>query len=227
MLIAALLLAAYGNVTSLYLKDAAPAGAWPGVPLGLAPGVCMLVWALRRGLTWCDLGLDRQGALRSAGVGLLVALVVALPAVVFLRMPPLVGAPVSYSALNTLSTETLAWRALVWMPLDTALPEEVAFRGALLGALLQRFPVRRAVVLSALTFTLWHVVIVVRTLAATNLADEPLLAGIGFLGALGSIFVGGVVFAALRMRTGHLAASVVMHWTFNAALLFGLYTPPT
>jgi membrane protease YdiL (CAAX protease family) len=226
MLAAAVLLAAYGNLTSIAWKDATPAGAWPGVPLGLLPAIGMLTWARHTGLTRHVLGLDRRGVLRSATVGLLVALAVALPAVVFLRMPPLIGAPVSYSALNTLSTEALIWRGLVWMPLDTALPEEIAFRGALLGALLQRFPTRRAVLWSALTFTAWHVVIVVRTLAETNLADQPVLAGLSFAGALASIFVGGVVFAALRVRTGHLAASAVMHWAFNAALLFGLYAPP-
>ena len=225
ILIPALLLAAYGNLASIALKDATPAGGWPGVPLGLLPAIGMLAWARHAGLTRRDLGLDRRGALRSGAIGLLAALAVALPAVVFLRMPPLIGAPVSYSALNTLSTDSLAWRALVWMPLDTALPEEVAFRGVLLAALLRRFPARRAVLLSAVTFTAWHVVIVVRTLAETNLAQAPLLVVLGGIGAFGAIFVGGVLFAVLRLRTGHLAASVVMHWAFNAALLFGLYAP--
>ena len=48
---------------------------------------------------------------------------------------------------------------------------------------------------------------------------------LGLAGALGAIFVGGIVFAMLRLRTGNLAGSIVMHWAFNAILLVGIYTP--
>jgi membrane protease YdiL (CAAX protease family) len=111
------------------------------------------------------------------------------------------------------------------MPLDTAIPEEISFRGALLAGLQCHVAVRRAIVASASVFTLWHVVIVTRTLVATNLADQPLLLGLGIAGALASIFVGGVIFAVLRVRTGNLAGSIVAHWAFNTTLLIGIYAP--
>ena len=80
-----------------------------------------------------------------------------------------------FRALNSLSLEAVLLRAFIWMPLDTAIPEELSFRGALLGGLRPLFPTRRAVALSAVVFTLWHLVIVSRTLLATNFAEQPLL----------------------------------------------------
>ena len=61
-----------------------------------------------------------------------------------------------------------------------------------------------------------------RTVASTNLQTEPLLASLGVLGAFLAIGVGGVLFAWLRLTSGHLAASIAAHWAFNAALLLGL-----
>src|SRR5712691_9182061 len=72
-------------------------------------------------------------------------------------------------------------------------------------------------------FTLWHGVIVTRTVALTNLQADPLLVIVGLAGAFAAVFVGGILFAALRLVTGQLAGSIVAHWAFNAALLVGLY----
>jgi len=218
-------LAVYGNLVSIALSTVSPAGGWPGVVLGMVPAVVALFWARHNGLTFGELGLEQKSALRSAAIGLLLAAGLAAVSVVLLRMPPTLVQPVAYNPLNALPLEAVLWRAFFWMPLDTAIPEEISFRGALLSGLRRDFAVRRAVIISAVTFTLWHIVIVVRTLLATNLSAEPLLFGLGLAGALGAIFVGGVVFALLRLRTGNLAGSIVMHWAFNAILLLGIYTP--
>jgi membrane protease YdiL (CAAX protease family) len=218
-------LAIYGNLVSIALATVSPAGGWPGVVLGMLPAGVALLWARHNGLGRADLGLTTARAARSAAVGLLFAAGLAAVSVVFLRMPPTLVQPVAYNPLNSLPLEAVLWRAFFWMPLDTAIPEEISFRGALLGGLRRDFAVRRAVIISAVTFTLWHIVIVTRTLLATNLSAEPLLFALGLAGALGAIFVGGIVFAVLRLRTGNLAGSIVMHWAFNAILLVGIYTP--
>jgi membrane protease YdiL (CAAX protease family) len=173
-------------------------------------------------LTATELGLTPRRLVRSAGVGLLVALGTAVPALLFLRFPPLVGQAVEYAPLASLSPEALLWRAFVWMPLDTAIPEEVAFRGVLLASLRRRWSELPAVLVSAAVFTSWHGVIVSRTVALTNLQSEPRLAMLGLLGALLAVGVGGVLFAWLRLATGHLAGSIVAHWAFNAVLLLSL-----
>jgi hypothetical protein len=140
----------------------------------------------------------------------------------FLQFPPLVGHAVEYAPLASLSREALLWRALVWMPLDTAIPEEVAFRGVLLASLRRRWSELPAVLVSAAVFASWHGVIVSRTVALTNLQSEPVLAMLGLFGAFLAVCVGGVLFAWLRLATGHLAGSIIAHWAFNTVLLLGL-----
>jgi tRNA pseudouridine32 synthase/23S rRNA pseudouridine746 synthase len=215
-------LAAYGNSATLIAGNAvATDGSGVGLALPLL-GV-MLGWA-RFGdrLTARELGLSWNAFIPSAGFGLLLALGAALPALLFLRFPPLVGHAVEYSPLGSLSHEALVWRAFVWMPLDTAIPEEIAFRGVFLAALRRRLADLPAVLISAAVFAAWHGVIVTRTIALTNLQAESLLTILGVAGAFIAIAAGGVLFAWLRLATGHLAGSMVAHWAFNAVVLLGL-----
>jgi uncharacterized protein len=219
----ALSLVAYGNTASLLLGTTMPAGGWPGVVVGALLLGLVLGWGWwSERLTRPELGLVRRHALRAAGLGLLVALATALPALLFLYFPPLVGQAVEYAPLRSLSREALLLRAFVWMPLDTAIPEEVAFRGVLLASLRRHMSDVPAALTSAVVFTAWHGVVVTRTVALTNLQAQPLLLTLGLLGAVLAIWVGGLLFAWLRLATGQLAGSVVAHWAFNALLLFGL-----
>jgi uncharacterized protein len=218
-----LFLVAYGNTASLVLGTSMPAGGWPGVVVGALLLGLVLGWGCwSKRLTRPELGLVRRHALRAAGLGLLVALATALPALLFLRFPPLVGQAVEYAPLASLSREALLWRAFFWMPLDTAIPEEVAFRGVLLASLRRHASDVPAALISALMFTSWHGVIVTRTVASTNLQAEPLLLTLGLLGSFLAVWVGGLLFAWLRLATGQLTGSVVAHWAFNALLLLGL-----
>ncbi len=158
----------------------------------------MLGWARRvAALTAQDVGLAWRGAVGSIAIGLLAGLAAALPALLVLRSPPIVGHPVTYTPLGSLSFEALMWRACLWMPLDTALPEEIAFRGVLLAVLRRRWAAPSAIIFSAALFTLWHGVIVVRTVALTNLHADPPLAILALAGAFASVFAGGILFAAL------------------------------
>jgi membrane protease YdiL (CAAX protease family) len=218
------LLPVYGNFTALLVGTAVPVGPWPGVGLGLALVPIVLAWA-----RWVDRSTPQElgltpGArlLPSAAIGLVIALAAAVPALLFLRFPPLVGQPIEFVPLGSLPRDALLWRTLVWMPLDTAIPEEIAFRGVLLATLRHRFGTRPAVLLMALVFTLWHLVVVSGTVALTNLQSVPLLAALGLIGAFVAVGLGGVFFAWLRLATGHLAASVAAHWAFNGVLLLGL-----
>ncbi len=222
MLAWSLFLVVYGNAGSLVVGTATPDGWWPGVPLGILLTCITLVWAWRIPLTAGQLGLASGRLLRSALLGLVVASGVGGLALLVLRFPPLMGQPVEYAPLGSLSKEAVLWRTFIWMPLDTVIPEELAFRGVLLGMLLTRYSRVRAVVVAALVFAAWHGVIVSHTLASTNLQSSMLLASLGVIGAFGAVFIGGVLFAWIRLRTDHLAGSVVAHWAFNAVVLVGL-----
>ena len=217
-----LFLAVYGNAVSTVMAFPTPLGPGTGLVVGLLLMLISLAWARRAGLTNHEIGFGPGSAVTSGLVGLVAAAVLVTPAVLFLRFPPLLGAPVTYGPAQGIDDVALAQRVLFFMPLDTAVPEEIAFRGVLLGALLRQYSATVAVALAALPFTVWHVVIVGRTLDLTNLAEQPILAILGYLGALGAVFIGGVIFAWLRLATGNLAASITAHWGFNTALLVSL-----
>jgi hypothetical protein len=111
---------------------------------------------------------------------------------------------VAYNPLNALPLEAVLLRAFVWMPLDTAI-EEISF-----AALLARSAAtgHHASSRAALgwVFTLWHLVIVSRT---CSLPTSPIGAAHdpGSGGRLWPIFVGGVLFAVLRLRRQSRVAS--------------------
>jgi membrane protease YdiL (CAAX protease family) len=217
------LLVALGNCVAWLVGTATPVSGWPGGFIGILLMLATLLWALRvRRLSPAELGLSLSGLVRGAVVGLVIALAGGAAALLFLRFPPLVGGPIVYAPLTDLPPMSLVARIAVWMPLDTVLPEELAFRGALLAELRRQTTWMRASVISAAVFVLWHVLVVARTLAQTNLRDDLPLLMLGLAGAFGAVFVGGLLFAALRMATGSLAASVLAHWGFNAVLLVGL-----
>lgn len=217
------LLVGYGNAKSLREPSAVPTESLPG--LALAGLLALLVFAATRAgprLSWSELGLVGAGSARPAALGLLIGIVAALAALVVLRFPPILGEPVRYAPLLQPDPLALLLRALVFMPLDTALPEELAFRGLLFGWLRRGGDLRRAVLVSAGAYAAWHVVIVLATLAATNVAADAWTAVLGTLAAFAAVFAGGVAFALLREWSGRLAAPLAAHAAFNATILLGL-----
>lgn len=216
-------LVAYGNAKSVGDPSAVPAEPWLGLALG---GVLvLLVFAATRAgprVSFSELGLVRAGSAPSAALGLLFGAGMALLALLVLRFPPFLGEPVRYAPLADADPTALLLRALVFMPLDTAIPEELAFRGLLFGWLRRDGGLVRAVLVSAAAYAAWHVVIVSATLVETNVLGDPRTAVLGTLGAFGAVFAGGVAFALLRARSGGLAAPLAAHATFNAAILLGL-----
>ena len=214
-------LVAYGNAAAYLAGSALPHGG-AGVLFGVTLVAAVLVIARLEGLTLADLGLRRERLALGAGIGFVLALLAVGGAILVLRFPPLVGGPVTYAPLAAVAPAELATRIALTMPLDTVIPEELAFRGLLLAQLLRRYRAPAAVALSALVFAAWHVVIVLATLAETNLAPDPLFGALGLAGAFLAVFAGGVFFATLRLVTGSLAAPLAAHWGFNTALLVGL-----
>src|SRR5260370_38330376 len=132
------------------------------------------------------------------------------------------GPPITYKPLGGGSIKSVLTPAVVALPLQTAIPEELAFRGLVLGLLMQELTPLRAALVASRIFVAWHVVVQVQTLAVTNFTNPwqivPAL-GLAFAG----LFAGGVIFALLRLRTRNLAGAVVAHWLFDAGLITGLF----
>ena len=213
----------WGNVVSTVLGPTArlPGGSWPFVLSGALLIGLTLLWSRRAALARRELGLVVDGALAGSAAGLAIAVAIALPAVALLRSGFPLGQPIAYAPLAGVSDGALALHVALFLPFGAVVPEELAFRGALLGALRRRSSPVRAAVGSAVAFACWHVGVIVVTVRDTPLAVSPLFP-VAIAAALGVVFAGGLVFAALRLRTGTLASTIALHWAFNAAVLVGL-----
>ncbi len=111
-------------------------------------------------------------------------------------------------------------KTLVVIPLATVIPEELAFRGVLLGLLRRHGNVMTASLISSAIFACWHI------LPALNIGPANAtvvdLVGDGFVGTglrvggtLLITFAGGLVFCWLRTRSNSLLAPIVFHAAVN------------
>lgn len=102
-----------------------------------------------------------------------------------------------------------AYMIAIRIPVGTALVEEIAFRGVLLGSWLH-VGTTQAVVASSIAFGLWHVVPTM-ILARTNRL-RPVVVPAGILLTTGV----GLFLGWLRIETGSLAAPFLTHALFNS-----------
>jgi len=117
-----------------------------------------------------------------------------------------------YEAVEGLSSAGLLLAVLVVYPLVTVLPEELAFRGVLLGAWSRAAGTRPALLATSVAFALWHITVVAGTVEDSALLEGPLLVLLGVAGALLVLLVAGLLLAWLRERVGHLVTPMLVHW---------------
>jgi CAAX protease family protein len=222
----AALLVLWGNLLHPLIGASAvlPGGSWQFVLVGAALVGVSLVAARVLGLDAATLGVGRAGALRGAVTGALVAGTIAAVDVAVLRVAPsIIDQPLGYAPLTRVSADDLERHIGLFLPLGAVIPEEVAFRGVLLGGLLRRYSARSAIGASAAAFALWHITVAMHTVGDTSLAQTALFAP-AVAGTIVVVFVGGVIMAGLRVATGTLMTSIAAHWVFNAVILLGLWT---
>lgn len=198
----------------------------PAVAVGL---VALVRW---RGLGWAELGLGREHWRSGLGYALAaVAVVVSVIAVgVVLPMTRPMFMNHHYA---TISGAVIA--SMVIIPLQTVIPEELAFRGVLHGALNRAWGFRGVALMGSLLFGLWHVATSLG-LTSSNVGFTRLFGG-GITGMLAGVTlavlatgVAGFVFSWLRRRSGSLIAPIALHWSLNglgalaAALVWHLST---
>jgi membrane protease YdiL (CAAX protease family) len=221
------LLVLWGNLLQRLIGPTAilPGGSWQFVAAGAALVGVSLVAARFLGLGAAELGLRADVALPGLVIGALAGAAAATVAVAIMRLAPaIIGIPVVYGPLLTVSGDQLVRHVAVFLPLGAVIPEEVAFRGALLSGFVRGMGIRAAAAASALTFAAWHVVVAIATVSDSSLGQIPWLWIVGSVGAFAVLFVGGVIMATLRVLTGSLVTSIAAHWAFNAIILLGLWT---
>ncbi len=133
----------------------------------------------------------------------------------------------------TLSGALMA--SMIIIPLQTVIPEELAFRGVLHGALNRAWGFRGVAAAGSLLFGLWHIATSLG-LTSSNVGFTRIFGG-GLLGTVAGVVlavaatgVAGFVFTWLRRRSGSLLAPIALHWSLNgmgalaAALVWHLST---
>jgi membrane protease YdiL (CAAX protease family) len=195
--------------------DRAVPGAHVAVGLGLV--ACLVAIARGQGLTAADLGLTRSTWPAGLRWGATAAvLVVAAYVLAYVTAPVRQALPDGEGGLG----RAALWTVLVVIPLGTVLPEELAFRGLLLGLLGRRYGLRAGILLSSGLFGLWHVVPSLG--GGTTNATMASVVGADAAGTVVRVVItvvftslAGVVLCWLRLRSGSLLAPVLAHWTVN------------
>ncbi|TGD88212.1 CPBP family intramembrane metalloprotease [Mycolicibacterium sp. CH28] len=205
---------------------------WANVAVVPAAAVGLLFLVRSRGLGWAELGLGREhwksGALYAAGAVLLVLTVIAVGALLPWTRPLFLN-----NHYATLSGALVA--SMVIIPLQTVIPEELAFRGVLHGALDRAWGFRGVAAAGSLLFGLWHISTSLG-LTSSNVGFTRIFGG-GVVGMIAGVAMAvvatgaaGFVFTWLRRRSGSLIAPIALHWSLNglgalaAALVWHLST---
>lgn len=185
------------------------------VPVG---ALLLLAFARARGLQWSDLGLSNvgRGARHGAAAAGITLLVVAIAASIPLTQSAFLNERYGVNVGATL------FAALVIIPLQTVVPEELAFRGVLHAKLSRRFGIRAVAVIGSLLFGLWHVASSLGLTVGNDGFSAVLGTGlfgqiIGVCGAVAGTTLAGFVFTWLRHRGGSILAPIGLHWALNGA----------
>lgn len=184
------------------------------VPLGALVALAYVRW---RGYTWAELGLARSQHQR----GLTYAAVILIPVAVIAIGGALLPMTRSLYLSDHYNNVSVAlWAALVVIPLQTVIPEELLFRGVLNATLTRVASVRVVYVVGAVLFGLWHVASSIGLTAGNDGLTDLLGSGViaklaGILGAVIVTAVAGLLFIWLRRRSDSLFAPMALHWAVN------------
>lgn len=201
-------------ITNVIAHFTTPVASIAMVPAA-AIGLVLLVRA--RGLGWAELGLGREHWRTGAGYALaavgLVLTVIAVGALLPWTRPMFLN-----DRYATVSSALVA--SMVIIPLQTVIPEELAFRGVLHGALDRAWGFRGVAAAGSLLFGLWHIASSFG-LTSGNVGFTRIFGG-GVAGMLAGIVLAvlataaaGFVFTWLRRRSGSLIAPIALHWSLN------------
>jgi membrane protease YdiL (CAAX protease family) len=190
---------------------------WASIATVPAAAVGLVILMRWRGLGWADLGLGREHW--KPGLGYAVAAVVVVATVIAVGvLLPATRPMFMNNRYATISGALIA--SMVIIPLQTVIPEELAFRGVLHGTLNRAWGFRGVALAGSLLFGLWHVATSFG-LTSSNVGFTRLFGGgivgmaAGVTGAVLATGAAGFVFSWLRRRSGSLIAPIALHGSLN------------
>ena len=190
---------------------------WASVATVPAAAVGLMILLRARGMGWAELGLGRDHW--KSGVGYASAAVALVMSVIAIgALLPLTRPMFLNNNYATVSGAVIA--SMIIIPLQTAIPEELAFRGVLHGALNRAWGFRGVAAAGSVLFGLWHIATSLG-LTSSNVGLGRVFGG-GIAGEVAGVVlavlataVAGFVFTWLRRRSGSLIAPIALHWSLN------------
>jgi uncharacterized protein len=205
---------------------------WANVATVPAAAVGLLLLVRSRGAGWSELGLGREHW--KSGVGYALAAVGLVGSVITVgALLPWTRPMFMNDHYATVSGALVA--SMIIIPLQTVIPEELAFRGVLHGTLDRAWGFRGVAAAGSLLFGMWHIATSLG-LTSSNVGFTKLFGGgvggmiAGVVLAVVATGAAGFVFTWLRRRSGSLIAPIALHWSLNglgalaAALVWHLST---
>ncbi len=190
---------------------------WASIATVPIAAVVLVGLTRRRGLGWAELGLSprhwRKGTVYAlACVGLVLAVVAVGIALPFTRQ--------FFMADRYATVSGALIASMIVIPLQTVIPEELAFRGVLQGTLSRVSGARGVFAAGSLLFGLWHIAsslgLTTGNRGLTGILGGGLMGQIlGIAGAVAVTAAAGFVFTWLRSRSGSLLAPIALHWSLN------------
>jgi CAAX protease family protein len=190
---------------------------WASIATVPAAAVALVILVRINGLGWAELGLGREHW--KSGLGYALAAVTVVGSVIAVGvLLPMTRPMFLNHHYATISGALIA--SMVIIPLQTVIPEELAFRGVLHGTLNRAWGFRGVALAGSLLFGLWHVATSLG-LTSSNVGFTRLFGG-GIVGMLAGVTMAvlatgaaGFVFSWLRRRSGSLIAPIALHWSLN------------
>ena len=190
---------------------------WAGVATVPVAAVGLVLLVRTRGLGWAELGLGRDHWRSGAGYAH-ASVAVVLSVIAVGALLPWTRPMFMNNSYATVSGALVA--SMLIIPLQTVIPEELAFRGVLHGALNRAWGFRGVAAAGSLLFGLWHIATSLG-LTSNNVGLSRVF-GAGVAGQVAGVLLAvvataaaGFVFTWLRGRSGSLLAPIALHWSLN------------
>jgi len=179
-------------------------------------GLALLCYTL-----WAGLWPEVWGGVAGNGLFLGLAAGFVPLAVILVAMfaPGQLGRDIVASGIGDITADHFIFRVAVQVGLSTVLCEEFLFRGLLQTLLIRATAPRPAVLLDAVAFGLWHVVLQYNGFSS----QRGVARWAATAGGSGVYALLGLLLAAVRQATGGLLAAVVAHGILDVCMFIGMY----
>jgi membrane protease YdiL (CAAX protease family) len=176
----------------------------------IAAYVTLISFAMLVNLNWDSLGLSKDNISKGLTFAIPFITIIVISAIAIFLINPEIFKDERYNQTHTF----ILYTVLFTLPIFTVLLEELAFRGVLFGVLHTLVSQNIAVLISSLSFGIWHV-FSAGAISTSALPDSVPKIAIVVVIILATTLAG-VFLTWTRIKSGSLVAPILIHWTINS-----------